>query len=121
MKQFHFHFRFFEAIISCQFGKKSRRKKCVVLTCKKRCYHELDTDQKITNGNFRSQAAEFLYDSKRSHMSPDNRENTKKKYYHAMRRMILPRCCEQHLAIIDLVFHTKLAKLKTKSLKHFKL
>ena len=79
MKQFHFHFRFFEAIISCQFGKKSRRKKCVVLTCKKRCYHELDTDQKITNGNFRSQAAEFLYDSKRSHMSPDNRENTKKK------------------------------------------
>ena len=59
--------------------KEIKEKKCVVLTCKKRCYHGLDTDQKITNGNFRSQAAEFLYDSKRSHMSPDNRENTKKK------------------------------------------
>ena len=67
--------------------KEIKEKKCVVLTCKKRCYHGLDTDQKITNGNFRSQAAEFLYDSKRSHMSPDNWENTKKKY-HAMRRMI---------------------------------
>ena len=52
--------------------KEIKEKKCVVLTCKKRYYHGLDTDQKITNGNFRSQAAEFLYDSKRSHMSPHN-------------------------------------------------